>query len=168
MKTNDIRAMLGLLMAARLANAPAEITDTTITVWGIALDDVTTEAASTAVKDIIRTEKWFPQPATIRERALDAQGHLLSPEEAWKQVQPSEYARAQPHHVTLAALKDIGGIWAVKTSEKPEKTRESFMQAYAVRLQEAREAIAARNTTDHTNGQIERSTGQIRALEERA
>ncbi len=151
MHASDLTMMLAVLRGAGLANAPAPSKDMA-TSWAAALDDVRPEDAVAAARLWVKNERWWPTPSDIRAIALDRQGDHPSSSAAWALVQPEVYAKQKPPDVAMLALKDVGGIYAVRTTDNSNRLRDQFMRAYQDRLRDARESVAEAHTTAALDG----------------
>lgn len=90
MNSTDKRAfarILGLL----LKTYGKEIDNDVVSIWWAALDDVSLEAFEQAATIHIKTSRFAPTPADIRDAAGANRGNYPEPEEAWNKLPKSEY-----------------------------------------------------------------------------
>ena len=127
------------LIAILHAHAPRhEVTDETYTLWEWALEDVPFAAAKYAVRDWVKHHKHFPFPTEIREAIIGALLDLPDADAAWAMVQARIRAtypgfpapRWDAPAAIIEAVQDIGGIYNLRQSERPERDRERFRSVY--------------------------------------
>lgn len=149
MNSQEVLQLIGLTKAryqAKFQHNPA-IEE----VWNMVLDDVPFDPAKSALAHWIKTEDWPPDPATdIRQAVLDAQSPLPTANQAWAMVQqrikdtyfPEKAPKWDvPKEVDEAARK-VGGLRAIRLSEKPDEMRRRFEKAYTD-LRHGRENVTA-------------------------
>lgn len=130
MTSQEASALVASLKAAFPdANIPAE----TVVMYAAALEDLDFQAGQAAVGALIRSTRWFPKIAEIREAAAEQTLGVPSPASAWERL--TEYTDHRREHATLTdlerrALQAVGGTWAVRTSESPTVLRSQFMKVY--------------------------------------
>lgn len=143
MNRGEVKKLLALLQA----HAPQErVTDATTAVWEMAMDDVPYEAVLPAVRTWIRASKWFPKPVELRDLVLDHVCGLPTADDAWTAIE-REIAASYPGRthdgwsnvpeLAMKALRQIGGTWAVRHSERREVLRDRFIAVYNDRRREA-------------------------------
>lgn len=139
MNSNEV-AQLIAVVKARYGNK-FQANPATTQAWSMVLDDVSYADAMAVLPAWLKQEEWAPDPAQIRSTVMDRTCGLPSPDEAWQMVEErvrSTYP-GQPApdwsapQIVQEALKEIGGSWAVRRSEKPEDIRRRFIGAYSHR-----------------------------------
>lgn len=110
----------------------------TIEAWAYTMRDLPFDASRKAALHWIETEKWFPSPVEFREKVAEVEFGIRSPEAAWEHV--LEYTRAaaatsRSNPVELAdieieAVRAIGGMSMVRSSDNQEKLGKRFMETY--------------------------------------
>lgn len=110
----------------------------TVDVYEAALADLGEGELHAAVRHLIETqeERWFPTVATIRRLVLERRLALPSPAEAWEQVQTREGREAAAEPVK-AALRALGGSWALTHSTELSFFRRDFIEQYESTRQRA-------------------------------
>jgi hypothetical protein len=106
------------------ANLPAE----TVAIYEAALADLDPADVERAVVARIKTSRFFPTVAEIREQVAETNLALPGPIEAWNQACDSDPGERAP--LVTEALRSIGGSWAVRTSENPIAIRAQFLKFY--------------------------------------
>lgn len=105
------------------------------------LSDLPPGLLAEAVRDLIRTEKWFPQIAAIRERVAeralalpDESGALAQVEERmrWGRADESERAPEAPgvHPLVREAVDHVGGFYAFREAQEAAILRGQFGRLY--------------------------------------
>lgn len=106
------------------------------------LEDINPALLEQAVAATIRTSKWFPTVAEIRQTAAELALQLPRDPEALAQVEERitwARTRAEPtpategpavHPLVLEAVRAVGGFAAFRSTEKPGMLRYTFLQLY--------------------------------------
>ena len=132
-------AEVNKLIAILNAHAPHhQITDETYTIWAWALEDIPFDAATFAVRDWVKHHKHFPYPVELREAIVGALLDLPDADTAWAMVQARIKAtypgfpapRWDVPEAITETVQDIGGIYNLRQSERPERDRERFRSVY--------------------------------------
>lgn len=141
MTPEEIVEVVGLLATAHGRNATPEMFE----VYEAALTDLDIPDARAFAIRYVRTAKWWPSPAHLREAILDAYG-LIAPDEdvAWRAA-----LEAVAHGGTdrLAwpiqeALRAVGGPWGFRMGTETT-VRAQFRDAYRLaKRREDQEAMA--------------------------
>lgn len=110
------------------ANLPAE----TVAIYAAALKDLDPADVQEAVVGLIKSSRFFPTVAEIREKVAERRLSLPGPVAAWEEAVARSEGRWEADKTPLVtdALNAIGGIWAVKTSENPVATRAQFLKFF--------------------------------------
>lgn len=126
-----------LAIAAAAYDQPIGDPDALVAAWHMVLEDVPPDAAADALKEHLRENKWFPKPAEIRQRVVSHTGAIPDPYDAWemvmKHIKENGYIRPVPFVApkpVAEAVNAIGGIAAIRKSERPDKDRDAFVHAY--------------------------------------
>lgn len=111
-----------------------------VKMWHMSIGDIPLEHVLTVLPNLLQTSEFPPDPSVIRSVVFAASGVGPEPEVAWGHVQEClrhtiEYA-ALPAPIKTA-IKDIGGMHNLRNSERPQFDRKAFIDAYAVRRNEA-------------------------------
>lgn len=115
------------------------------------LSDVPIEVLRVAVDRLIRTESWFPSIAGIRLVCAELLLDLPGEEEALRQVSTRAHWRREApdqeppdvHPLVQEAVDRVGGLWALRTSERPSVVIGQFTKVYReMRGNAVREACA--------------------------
>lgn len=107
------------------ANLPVE----TVAVYVAALDDLEPGDVAAAVAKIIKTSRFFPTVAEIREAVGETRLNLPSPAEAWM-IACGQMEPQGDGDLVRKAKKAVGGEWAFRTSENPTALRSQFLRIY--------------------------------------
>lgn len=104
------------------------------------LSDLPPEALEAAARDYIRTARFFPTIADLRERTCERVLGLPSEEIALAQIEArqawareSEYARGEApdmHLLVRQALGHVGGAHAFRMTTEPGILRSQFLKLY--------------------------------------
>ena len=138
------------IIAILHAHAPHhEITEETFTLWAWALEDIPFDAAKFAIRNWVKHHKHFPYPTEIREAIIGALLALPDADAAWAMVQARIKATypgfpAPPWNApeeVIATVQDIGGIYNLRMSERPERDRERFRSVYTEARAEAMKSV---------------------------
>lgn len=110
------------------ANLPVE----TVEIYKAALADLDADDVQAAVGALIRSSRYFPTVAEIREKVAERSLGLPGPVGAWEEAVARAENRWERPRTPLVteALNAIGGIWAVKTSDNVIATRAQFLKFY--------------------------------------
>lgn len=115
----------------------------TIQIYAAALDDLDARAIEDAVRYIVRTSRWFPTVAEIRETVAERTLRLPSPAAAWETVQTAQGRAGIQGGPVERALRAVGGTWALRTTENPTALRAQFLRVYGEFRDEAVREIVA-------------------------
>ena len=127
-------AMPEAVAILRAAYPRQDFPDATVALYVRYLADRDSAGVVRAVDRLIRRSRFLPSIAEILEEEAEERLALPSAEEAW--VLASGESGELPGPVR-DALNDVGGRWALRTSEVPGATRKHFIDAYAARRREA-------------------------------
>jgi hypothetical protein len=139
-------ARLLLVVTARYPTSKIVQQDEALTVkaWHMTLADVPYEAAERALAQWFKSEKWAPDPSELRSVVAGEILGLPEVEEAWGIARGAISAYYPGFNVKLdmpdpvrQAINSIGGLHALKMSERPDKDRDAFMRAYAIERKRA-------------------------------
>jgi hypothetical protein len=129
------------LVAILQAHAPHhQTTEATFRAWQLAMEDVPIAAAMLAAKLWMRHHKHFPYPAELREIIGEQLTGLPSAEDAWQLVLNRMRGSYFPQLAedwdapwpVQQAVQSIGGIHALRMSERPGLDAKRFADAYAM------------------------------------
>lgn len=126
-----------------------EVRPETVGVYCAALADLDAKAAHAAVMDLVRTSRFFPTVAEIRERVVRDRVPLPSPEEAWGIVRRAigrvgAYAVPEFDCDEVAAAVDAIGWSELCLGENPVANRARWIDAYR--------SVCERRRTDEALG----------------
>ena len=130
------------------------VDDATITAWEWGLEFVPYELVEPELKRWIRTNRWPPKPAELLEQIAERTVALPTPDEAWglvtqrmrddrpmTQEQMFQQAKWSAPAEVQAAVKQVGGLYTIRTSETPAAERKRFIEAYTAIRAAAIEAV---------------------------
>lgn len=136
MTPEQIAALVGVLAVAYGRDPSPEM----FQVYEMALADVPAPDVERLAQRIVRTEKWMPTPAAIRERILEDLGYL-SPDEdqAWVMAKEWSVGRTALRSEDLPqpvweACQAVGGSWSIRTGVETTlhaQFREAYRRAKA-------------------------------------
>lgn len=106
----------------------ADLPDRTIQTYAAKLQDLDPAEVYDAMQQIVRTSKWPPSLADIREAVAERTLNLPTVEEAWEIAESGSLKNA-PEPVRRAA-EYVGGRWNILHSDNPTATRAQFREAY--------------------------------------
>jgi hypothetical protein len=136
MTRDEVGKLLAMLHAA-WPGAPAGDPGAQVRAFELALSDLPYSAGEQAVATWIRTSRFFPAPAELREMALNVLGVAPSPEDAWAEVveqmrRVGSYGSPSFSNPVVAdAVRRIG--WrSLCTSEDLAADRAWFCRTYEV------------------------------------
>ena len=142
MTPQEITSILAVLKGTY--NHRFEVTKATEASWNMIVGDLDFHAVNTAIANwMMSGEGWPPVPTEVRKIVLDTSGALPSPETAWLMVQ-ERIRNTYPGHpvdkwevpdAVSKAVNDVGGIRAIRMTEKPEDMERRFRKAYDARRQ---------------------------------
>lgn len=140
-----------MAMAVLTAGFPKDIPEPTIKLYVQNLQDLPDEVLSAVANDFIRTNRWLPSIAEVRERcllALNPKAFPPDPEMAWHEITArastdGRFVRPTWSHPAVGeALEAAGGYYEACMSHRPETVRRRFLSAYTpVREKAIREAL---------------------------
>lgn len=109
-----------------------------ISVWKSALNGVSHEVATRAIRELSLSETFMPRPSVVRKRALIISGVVVAPPEpaaAWAEVQrlgrsvsSGTIQPAQVHDCVLKAIHIMGGISTIAFTTNGDRTQ--FIELY--------------------------------------
>lgn len=150
------------IMSPLLCGYPTfKMDESMVQVYTVALSDLTEDQLSAAVMRCLRTCKFFPAIAEIREAAESLTDHVngtgaKSPDEAWREVQqqmhdafvykPPVFSTPEIEQAALAM-----GWEALCTTDNPEASRAHFLKMYA--------SVCARTKNTKVNTEVLRILG---------
>lgn len=94
-----------------------------------ALADLDPQAVDAAVASVIKSSRFFPTIAEIRERVGERTLGLPTPAEAWM-LACGDMTWPEPCPLVRKAKQAVGGEWAFRTSENPTALRAQFLRIY--------------------------------------
>ena len=119
------------------ANWPdRQVDKPTMRVYEEALADLPDAALEAAAMNCLNRCTFFPRVAELRGAAQDAAFQAMgyvSGEMAYIEIQRyyDSGGRLEPSTgLALEALDHIGGIWAIRTSDRPDWTRKAYIDTY--------------------------------------
>lgn len=142
METTDRRrfvAIIQTLCAAFHVDATEPLLEA---YWG-ALADLPIHDVERASTTALRTAKFFPRPAELRETAAPAPDLKIQAQEAWTAIRPfiAKGGRGAPDNLAARVIDMLGG-WTAVGTKTPEQndtwTRRDFLSTY--------ETLAARES----------------------
>lgn len=125
------RASVALL---RAAYPNAVINPETVTAYEAALGDLDGQAVMDAVSALVRTVKFMPTIAEIRETVGEKLLGLPTASEAWieaSQRSSGTWGDRPRNPVVTKAIEAMGGTYLIKTSDNPTIMHSQFTKAYA-------------------------------------
>lgn len=143
-----------------------------VQVYMRALADLPAEEVALAVENLIGRAEWMPSIAAIRREVAEVRLGLPNETAAWQMIQTPVGRMGAPPPVQ-AALAAVGGPWAVRSTESPERLRAQFRRAYAeIREGEIRQVAERRTGPEELLGsqpfgEIERATFEDSRVPER-
>lgn len=133
------KIQLMLLSALRLTR-PIPDEELLLDAWELALGDLDYAACQRAAAVLLREEKFFPEPSTVRELVLREMTGLPDTDEAWRVVTLAIHSSASafinPLVSALAkkaiteAVQGLGGLYNLRRSERPDRDRADFYRAW--------------------------------------
>lgn len=132
-------AALVALVKARYPQFPVADAEAAARAWQMTLRDVPYEACELVLGEWFRTQRYWPDPAELRNRVLAALAEVPDAADAWLLVLthmrangPLSGVRFDAPEAVRRAVEAIGGMHRLRASERPEDDRRAFMDAYAV------------------------------------
>ena len=140
MNPSDTSELITMLKARWPRSTWSEDPVMEVKMWHMAIGDIPLEYILRVLPGLTQLSEFPPDPAQIRSAVFAASGVGPEPEVAWGHVQ--SWIRKHTEYSTLpapikAAINDIGGTYNLRNSERPGNDRKAFMDAYAVRRNEA-------------------------------
>lgn len=141
MTRDEVAKLLAMLHVA-WPNAPSADAAAQVRAYHLALADVPYPAGEAAVAAWLKTGRFFPAPAELRELAAQALGVAPAVDQAWAEVATAirsigSYGQPRFSHPLIAEVVHRIGWRALCASETPAADREWFgrlYQAYRTRL----------------------------------
>lgn len=129
---------LKLVKIVQSAYPRQEFPEDTVRVYVMSLVDLPTELATRAVMELIRTSKWVPTIAEIRQRATEIGCPMPAADEAWAEVQraarmfsPGVVVDVQwSSDLVAEAVAMTGGLWGIAMTSRPEVLQRQFTDTY--------------------------------------
>lgn len=139
MKRSDVVELVTLFQA-RYPNAKWADDEVTYRVWFDMLSDLPAAMVAQVVPDMMKQSPFPPDPSDIRSRLFSETGILPEPDVAWGMVVERIKGKREPgdtpYPVNLC-VKELGGLFQLRGSERPEQDRERFIKAYSARRKQA-------------------------------
>jgi hypothetical protein len=140
-----------LVAELRLAFPRQKISEQTLTLYVRELADLPPAAVAVAVRQAIRTSRYFPEISDLRAAAAETALGLPDETAALRQVEDrQEWARdgagGEPPHVdeiVLDAIRAVGGWHAFRASSRPDLVRREFVDRYSELRARAIRAVQA-------------------------
>lgn len=138
-RAETAKIQLMLLSALRLTR-PIPDEEALLDAWHLALGDLDYAACQRAATVLLREERYFPEPSTVRDLVLKEMTGLPDTDEAWSLV--TKWVRGgPPEHVfwnvnplaqrTISeAIKGLGGLYNLRRSERPDRDRADFYKLW--------------------------------------
>ena len=135
----DVATMIGIIKARypRATWGPDDAL--TVEAWHLSLGDLPVGPVQQAIRAHFEHSEFAPDPAEIRRWLIAESGIAPEPADAWRLVCAARkgYYPGLPYtgpvlpDAVSAALKSIGGLHAISTSDTPTEDRDAFLRAYA-------------------------------------
>lgn len=141
----------------------------TLALYARELSDVPDDVLTAVVRELIRTEQFFPRLATILAACAEYVLHLPSEAEALDQIEAriawGHNGRVPPSPavaaLVAAALDKVGGYAAWRTAEKPHLLRSQFLSIYrAMRAAETKRLAVGGFRKEITPGGLQANAPQ--------
>lgn len=134
MTRDEVAKLLAILHVA-WPNVPSGDAAAQVSAYHLALADVPYVAGEAAVVAWLRTGRFFPAPAELRELAAEALGLAPGVDQAWSEVAAAiravgSYGQPRFSHPLIAGVVCRIGWRALCTSENPGADREHFCRLY--------------------------------------
>lgn len=140
MKESDVVELVALLRARYPRAKWHEDDRVTYRAWFDAMNDLPAPLVAQILPDMFKTSAFPPDPADIRSRLFSESGILPEPDEAWARaidrIKGVSGADEVPYTINLV-IKEVGGLFMLRSSERPEQDRERFIKAYTARRKKA-------------------------------
>lgn len=124
MTIDEALELMGTLAAAYPRQ---ELRDETLEVYARDLIDLDQKLAAEAVAHVLRSSRFFPTIAEIRDAAAELELDAPGPMEAWRQA--SQLDRTARHSLVQQARATVGDDYAWRTGDR-EQLRPAFLGAY--------------------------------------
>lgn len=135
MNTND-RQRFTTILRQMLGVYGRTVDTDTVAIWWSALEDVSMEQFSAAATTHIKTSRYPPTPADIRDHAgANYNGHV-APEEAWNRIPKSEY---EGGWVTDEMMRALGACQDSIDRGDLIGARKAFLERYGLEISATRE-----------------------------
>lgn len=129
---------LKLVKIIQSAYPRQEFPEDTVRIYALSLADLPAKLGQQAVMELIRTSKWTPTIAEIRQRAAEIGRPMPAVDEAWSEAQRA--ARGFKPGVLMdvhwstdevaEAVAAIGGLWGIAMTSRPEVLQRQFTETY--------------------------------------
>lgn len=138
MDRSDTAKIVKMLLSALRLTRPIPDDEAMLAGWHLALSDLPYDVCERAATTVLREEKFFPEPATVRALALKEIVKLPDADEAWSLIEKRKRDGVNAivgwSVPTLDAVNDaikaLGGLWALRNSETPTRDREQFYRLW--------------------------------------
>jgi hypothetical protein len=99
----------------------------TIKVYVSAISTLAADETENAIRRLIFLRRFLPSIAEVVCAVVEARLGLPSPVEAWRHVNESSVGLTDPER---AAMRHVGGAYAIRTTDRPDVVRAQFLRAY--------------------------------------
>jgi hypothetical protein len=121
-----------------------EMTGQAKAVYAHAILDLEADDVNRAIVVLARIETWRPAPAAVRAEVARHQGSYVDPEAiaeaGWAEVTAGT---APTHPAALTACRQLGGLRALVTSERPQIDRARFARIVADAVERQNRTVLA-------------------------
>lgn len=139
-------------MAVLTAAFPKDIPEPTVKLYVSNLQDLPDEVLTAAANQLVRTNRWLPSIAEIRERCvlmMNPQAFPPDAEAAWHEIEKTAQTDGRfirpnwSHEAVGEALEAAGGYYEACMSNRPDQVRRRFLNAYTpIRDKAVKRALA--------------------------
>lgn len=129
---------LKLVKIIQSAYPRQEFPEDTVRIYALSLADLPAKLGQQAVMELVRTSKWTPTIAEIRQRAAEIGRPMPAADEAWAEVQrvAREFAPGVALDVQWSsdlvaeAVAMTGGLWGIAMTTRPDEVQRRFATTY--------------------------------------
>jgi len=115
-----------------------EFPEDTVRVYAMSLADLPVALGQRAVMELIRSSKWVPTIAEIRQRAAEIGCPMPAADEAWAEAQKAarNFSPGVPmdlqwsSDLVAEAVAMTGGMWGIAMSPRPDAVQRQFVEVY--------------------------------------
>lgn len=132
----DLSGLAQAVGVLRAAYPRQDFPDETVALYVEMLGDLPDGEVVDAVKRLVKRSTFLPSVAEIRREVAEAALRLPTPAEAWRMVNDAATQNLLPLEVA-EAMRDVGGRYAIRTSEQPSVIRSQFLKLYESRREQA-------------------------------